>query len=101
MKKPILLGDNALVRRLCCQIIIPPPPISLSPSVFLPLSLSIYRHRQRSSPAAAITTRSNLFLSSPLLFTAGSRVTGLVAKKLEWRNDDSMGPNYTKIPYRI
>ncbi|KAJ8648605.1 hypothetical protein MRB53_001628 [Persea americana] len=35
---------------------------------FLPLSLSIYRHRQRSSPAAAITTRSNLFLSSPLPF---------------------------------
>ncbi|RWR91861.1 putative disease resistance protein RGA1 [Cinnamomum micranthum f. kanehirae] len=57
----------------------PSPDLSLS----LSLSFSLNRHRQRSSPAAAITTRSNLFLSSPLLFTAGSRVTGLVAKKMD------------------
>ncbi|KAJ8648555.1 hypothetical protein MRB53_001578 [Persea americana] len=81
--------------------------ISAIPSICFPeslssfLSLSIYRHRQRSSPAAAITTGSKLFLSSPLLFTAGSRVTGLVAEKFEWGNGDNMGLNYTKIPYRI
>ncbi|RWR91864.1 putative disease resistance protein RGA1 [Cinnamomum micranthum f. kanehirae] len=76
-----------------------PLPRSLSPSVFLALSLNLpasaaiitsscYNHRKQPLP----------LLSSPLLFTAGSRVTGLVAKKLEWRNDDSMGLNYTKIP---
>ncbi|RWR91855.1 putative disease resistance protein RGA3 [Cinnamomum micranthum f. kanehirae] len=53
------------------------------------ITSSCYNHRKQPLP----------LLSSP--FHSRSRVTGLVAKKLEWRNDDSMGLNHTKIPYRI
>ncbi|RWR79712.1 hypothetical protein CKAN_00830500 [Cinnamomum micranthum f. kanehirae] len=71
--------------------LIPPPPIDIS----LPLNLP--------ASAAIITSSYDNHRKQPLpfLFTAGSRVTGLVAEKLEGGNDDSMGLNYTKIPYRI